>query len=134
LEAEASGDPAQLENAFSFISNIGMVYERMLLENAFVNELYQASDKYERDNFKLPLTENGRIVTDKTGQPQATTAYDQYQNEDGSTGSARVTADWAEARDRRYAESRATFAIMASLFNGAYLPGQAGSMWRFDQA
>ena len=134
IEAEATGDPAQLEKSFSFMSNMVMTFERMLFENAFASELYQAMDTYDRDNYALVDIENGRIVTDDTGEPQKVQAYQQFEGEDGTIETGRIRPDWQGAKDRMYAEQRPVFAIMKGLFNGAYLPGQEGSLWRYDQA
>ena len=133
-DSNATGNPEDLPQTFGFLMNTAMLYERMLFENAFLSEVYQAMDEYDRDSYKIPESAADQtIVYDKTAQPQKSSAYEEYMGEDG-TALATRGASWNEAAVRRFAEQRPVFATIVSLSRGA-LPfsGNARSVMRTDQ-
>lgn len=131
---EGSADPERLQDAHKFLSNIVMTYERMLLENAFASEVYQAMDRYDRDNFSLPdVDEQGNILRSRVdGTPEPVQAYKTFINEEGIIDSGRATPPWKESVQRGYGEQRPVYAVLYNLFHG-FAGGTNRSIWRYDQ-
>lgn len=96
---------------------IVMNLERMLMEHSFINEMYRAADKYDRDPYVLvQRDENNNIIYDKTGQPIPVTTRQTHINADGTIGehyTPRENVEWF-----RHAENRATWAAILMPFTG----------------
>lgn len=99
-----------------------MNLERMLLESSFVNELYRASDRYDRDPYKIAeRDENGKIIKDRMGGVRGTTAREVFI--DPVTGESRESYITRDSPWFGYAESRASFALLM-------MPLTGGESWR----
>ena len=130
IESEASGNPESMGETFSFLMNSVMTLERMLFENAFVNSVYTALDKYDRDPWTLQdVNGDGMIQRNDLSQPMSTDALQPFLTDDGLTAEGFVTRDWWDGQLRTYSEGRATLAFFGSLFTGF---GNQNSLWRYD--
>ena len=99
-----------------------MNLERMLLESSFINELYKASDKYDRDPYKVARRNaDGTIVHDKVGGVPGTDAMQDYI--DPKTGELRKAYLTRNDPFLNYAENRASWAAIM-------LPFTWGESWR----
>ena len=128
LGEEAIASPESAPRAFNFWVKAVMNLERMLLESSFINMLYVASDKYDRDAWAKPLRgEDGDVVRNKLGLPERTTALRDYIDPaTGEVAQGYVGRDWTDATVRGYAENRATLALLGSLYAG--ITGRDGYM------
>ena len=142
-EAGKPGGPANMVHSSMLLTNAVGVYERMLFENAFVNQLYSSFDRYDRDPYKLPLRDSdGTLQRDIEGnareQNLSVEQYlaanrDQLTREiaggkwegalyvDPDTGEVKqgyMTRDANSARLHALTENRATMAFAMSLFTG----------------
>ena len=115
-----AASPSTLPNTFDFLIRGVMNYERMLLESSFINQLYVASDKYDRDAWVLQeRDENGNLVTNRLGIVQPTGALKQYIDpETGAVSQAYVGRDSWDATLHGYTENRGTLALLSNLFTG----------------
>ena len=115
-----AASPSSLPNAFDFLIKGMMNYERMLLESSFINQLYIASDKYDRDAWVLPeKDENGKLVTNRLGIVQGTGALTQrIDPETGEVVQAYKGRDNWDATLHGYTENRGTLALLSNLFTG----------------
>lgn len=115
-EAAKDGQPKVANNAL--ISAVG-TYERMLFENSFVNQLYQASDRYDRDPYAQPLLDSDEDTqVDAMGQPREADEMREYIDEDGNIKQGYVARSGASAKLHQLTENRATMAGALSLFTG----------------
>lgn len=120
MNEEAKATPESLPKAFDFWTRALMSYERMLLESSFINSLYAASDKYDRDAWVLPERgADGKIVTNRLGIPQPTGALEERVDPiTGKVVSSYVGRDWWDATLHGFTENRGTLAILSQLFTG----------------
>ena len=132
IDSEARGTPEDLANASNFLLNAVMKYERMLLENSFVNSIYVGMDKYDRDPWVLPEVDgDGALVRDDLSQPMETGAMEQIIDANGNISQAYVGRNWDDAMIRQLGENRATLAFFGSLFTGTL--NTQNSLVRYDQ-
>lgn len=120
-ETEASlGTADGLPQAFKYTTNLVMMYERMLFENSFLNQLYIGSDDYDRDPYLLPeLSREGVIQTDRNGNPILTKALSSYLDEDsGEVRQGYLKRDTEDAIQAGYAERQLSYSIFKSLTSG----------------
>ncbi len=117
------GDGADALNASTQLGvRLVMNLERMLLESSFINELYKASDKYDRDPYKIARRNaDGSIAHDKVGGVLGTDAMQDYV--DPETGQLRKSYLTRNDPWMNYAENRATWAAIL-------LPFTWGESWR----
>ncbi|UVG34233.1 hypothetical protein SEA_HANNABELLA_27 [Microbacterium phage Hannabella] len=128
---ETAPDTASAENLDATLDAWGTVltgvayYERMLLENSFVNMLYQQADRYDRDPWVLPKTDvDGNIIRPRLDQPVASDALEDYVDPiTGEVQQGRKGFDWWDATLHGFSENRGTLALMFSLFSGNGLGG-----------
>ena len=120
MEERGVATPDTLPESFDFWTKAFMAYERMLLESSFINQLYIASDKYDRDAWVIPEhAADGSLHRNKLGQPEPTTALEEYVDpETGKVANAYKGRDWYDATLHGYTENRATLAVMSNLFTG----------------
>lgn len=120
LEHEARGTPDDMSTAFNFALKGMWTLERMLFENSFINMLYVGADKYDRDQYKIPMRDSDgdiqRFGPDNT--PRPTEMLTDFVNDDGEVQSGYTTRDWWQAHLHGFAENRATLALVGSLFTG----------------
>lgn len=115
------GDASNLSNSTWFLTNAVGVYERMLFENSFVNQLYASFDRYDRDPYVLPLRDSdGTIQKDIEGNARPNdVALEQYIDpETGQIMEGYQGRDSASATLHALTENRATMAFAASMFTG----------------
>lgn len=121
-QTEAGGgvaNPDNLPQAFDLWTKSLMAYERMLLESSFINQLYVAADKYDRDAWVLPERgDNGQIMTNRIGIPQPTVALQDVKLDTGEVITAYKGRDWWDATLHGFTENRGTLAVLANLFTG----------------
>ena len=119
-DIESRGNPQELPEAFNLMLGATMTLERMLLENAFVNSIYTSTDKYDRDPYTLAdLDDTGNIQRDDTGQPQETTALQQYKDElTGEIKEGYLKPDLTQTKLKSLTEARGTLAFLLSLTDG----------------
>lgn len=131
-EAEKEGKVDSLDSVSSstkFMISAVATYERMLVENSFVNQIYIAQDRYDRDPYKLPaITDTGeaRQMYTPNGSEEygQRTALEDYR--DPVTGEIKqgyMGRDFAGTQYRVLSENRATLAVLGSLFTGKGLSG-----------
>ena len=131
LDAEASGSPEKTVESYGLVLNIVSQYERMLLESSFINGIYTAQDKYDRNPWTMAdVGQDGTIIRDQTGVPMQTQALQQYLSDDGVIKEGKPQYDWFQGQTRTMAENRATLAFFGSLFTGSF--GTNRSMMRGD--
>jgi hypothetical protein len=97
------------------------IYERALLENAFVNSLYQASDRYDRDAYALPaLSDTGEIEREEgTGLPKRSSSLQSYVDpETGEVKQGYTNRDGFEGDLYNYAKGNAVLGHILALFTG----------------
>jgi hypothetical protein len=112
--------PEKQEAMAQLVTNIVFVFEKALLENAFVNGLYTARDEFDRNPWAIPeLSETGQIVREEgTGEPVQSPALQAYQVGEGEEASNRVgyaTRKGMDALLHQYTENNATAAVMLSI-------------------
>ena len=129
-EQEELANPQSMPEAFGFMVKSVMSLERMLLESSFINQIYQAMDKYDRDSWVLPdRREDAGIGYNNMGVPQKTGMLKEFTRPDGTVGMAYQGRDWWDATMHGYTENRFTAAILGNLFTF----GQGGFL-RQEQA
>ena len=118
------GTKEGLTESHNLLTSMVGTYERMLFENAFVNQIYQASDKYDRNPYVQPMLDSDEVTqVDSMGQPRPTDALRPYFDEDPETGKM-VLKQGYQSRDQSSAtlhsltENRATLAGALSIFTG----------------
>ena len=118
-----TGRPQDQPESFNALLRGFMRYEQMFLESSFINQIYAAIDKYDRDPYAVVARENGEIVRDKLDRPERTDVLQQYKDEEtGELGTAYQRADWQESALKGFTENRATLALLMNLFT----PGERG--------
>lgn len=118
-EAGQSGDKEGLMQSHNLLTSMVGSYERMLFENAFVNQLYQASDRYDRDPYAQPLLDSDETVqVDAMGQPREATALRPYYDDQGKIKEGFIGRSSTSAGLHALTENRATLAGALSLFTG----------------
>ena len=128
----AVGGPESQPKAFSLLLQGVMNLERMLLEHSFLNMLYIAADKYDRDPWvAVQQDQYGQLVTNKLGVPDRLDALRDFKAEDGTIQQGYLGRSWQDATLAGYAENRATLALLGSLVGGVT---GTGSMLRYDMA
>jgi len=120
-EQEEYGREENMANAMWFLTNSVGLYEKMLFENSFVNELYVAMDRYDRNPYILPLTDSdGTLQRDIEGNARPNdVALESYV--DPVTGEIKQgyqNRNDASATLHAMTENRATLAFLTSLFTG----------------
>jgi hypothetical protein len=111
----------KMNGTSQLFTNIVFLYERMLLESAFVNSLYQAVDDFDRNPWAIQATdETGNIIYEQgTGNAVQTEALQQFQDET-TEGNPYIKGGYAQRKNRdalmhQYAEGNATAALMLSI-------------------
>ena len=123
MDAEAAAENGADETLLAFATQ-GLLdgvarLERMLFENAFINSVYTAADKYDRDPWTLPdVDADGIIQRDNLGQPMETTAMNEYLDENGNFALGTVGREDLFGQLRSYTERRGTLAFFLSMFSG----------------
>jgi hypothetical protein len=120
-EQEEYGREENLMNAMWFLTNTVGLYEKMLFENSFVNELYVAMDRYDRNPYLLPLRDSdGELQRDIEGNVRPNDiALEQFVDPDtGEVMSGYQSRNDASATLHALTENRATLAFVTSLFTG----------------
>jgi hypothetical protein len=112
--------PEKQDKVRQLFMNIVFVYEKALVENAFINALYVGADKFDRNPWAIAkTTKAGDIVREQgTGEPETTEALQAYQTGEGGAASNRVgymTRNGTDALLHQYAEGNATAALMLSI-------------------
>jgi hypothetical protein len=121
-----------LPAAAALLANAVGVYERMLFENAFVNQLYTSIDRWDRDPYALPLRDSdGDIQRDIEGEPRPNelSLASFIDPETGEMRDGWQSRDTASGALHALTENRATLAFVSSLFTG--LPGKS-DYWRYN--
>lgn len=120
-EQEEYGREENLQNAMWFLTNSVGMYEKMLFENSFVNELYVAMDRYDRNPYVLPLRDSdGEIQRDIEGNARPNDiALESFIDPDtGQVMEGYQGRNDASATLHALTENRATLAFVTSLFTG----------------
>ncbi len=119
-ESAKLGTPKDMAASYGFMVSAVGTLERMLFENSFVNMLYVGFDKYDRDNWKMPLTDSdGDLQRDIMGSPRQTDALSNYVDpETGEVRAGYVNRDWQQATLRQLTENRLGLASLLSLTTG----------------
>lgn len=125
------GGPANLIASAGLLTNAVGVYEKMLFENAFVNQLYTSFDRYDRDPYKLPLTDSdGTIQKDieRNARPNDLAMEPYVDPETGTIQMGYMGRDVQDATMHALTENRFTLATGMNLFTG--LVGGSGDYYR----
>jgi hypothetical protein len=115
------GGPQNMPIAAAFAANAVGTYERMLFENSFINQIYPARDRYDRDPYVLPLRDSsGALQRDIEGNPRKQDlAFESFIDpETGELKSGYLNRDIDSATLHALTENRATLATVATLFSG----------------
>jgi len=115
------GGPTNIIAAGGLLTNAVGVYERMLFENAFVNQLYTSFDRYDRDPYAMPLRDSdGEIQRDIEGNPRPNDlGMEPYV--DPETGEIKTGYQSRSALSgtlHALTENRASMAFAMSMFTG----------------
>jgi len=130
--AENGADETILAYATQFTLDAIARLERNLFENAFINSIYTAADKYDRDPWVLQdVDADGIIQRDNLDQPMETTALNEYLDSEGNAALGTAGRDDLFGQLRQYGERRATLAFFASLFTGF---DSQNTLWRYNMA
>lgn len=134
LANQADDEAAKGPGFFGVSSNLltGAVgtYERMLFENAFVNQLYVGMDRYDRDPYVLPLIDSdGDMQKDIEGNTRKQDiALRTFINDEGEMQQGFLGRDGWGTELRELTENRATLGFITS-----FLPGLGNSSnWRYN--
>jgi hypothetical protein len=130
-EAEVEGKKDtndSISSSTKFMISAVATYERMFMENAFVNQIYTAMDRYDRDPYKLPaLTDTGearQMYTPNGSEEYQAPALESFRDpETGEIRQGYMGRDFAGTQLRVLTENRATLAVLGSLFTGKGLSG-----------
>jgi hypothetical protein len=119
-EQQELGTPDSTRNTMYLLTSAVAVYERMLLENMFVNSLYSGFDTYDRDPTKLPLLDSdGQMQVTIEGNPRPNDlALQTFVNKDGEVQQGYLNRDALERNLAYYTENNATAAAILSLVTG----------------
>ena len=119
-DAAKSGAPEDLPKSYGYMIAALGTMERMLFENSFVNMLYIGKDRYDRDQWKRPLTDSDReIQYDLMGNARETDALTNYRDEEtGEVRAGYANRDWVDATMHQMTENRLGLALIGSLFTG----------------
>jgi hypothetical protein len=118
-DTASNANEESIPEAFEFVLNGVMTLERMLFENSFINSIYVASDRYDRDPWRIvDLDATGEIQRDDLSAPMAADALSRYLGDGETTQTGYAEYDYAQGTIRGYAESRLGVAIAGSLFTG----------------
>jgi hypothetical protein len=136
LAAEAdkqqrSDDPSGTAAAAWYLTNAVGVYERMLFENAFVNQLYVSLDTWDRDPYALPLRDSdGDLQVDIEGntRPNDLAMSPYIDPETGEVSVGYKGRDTRSGTMHALTENRATLGFVSSLFTG----GTDSDYWRYN--
>ena len=121
-EAEASAsDPSSTGQArtMGLFMQAVSVYEKALFENSFVNSLYVGKDRYDRDPWAKPGTDELNNILFENGLPVPTKDLESYV--DPKTGEVKqgyAGREGMEGQIYSYAENNAMFAAAMSLVTG----------------
>jgi len=118
-QAKLGGDH-NMPIAASFLTNAVGIYEKMLFENAFVNQIYIARDRYDRDPYSLPLrNSSGALQRDIEGnpRPQNLSMESYIDPETGNVLQGYQSRDEDSATLHALTENRFSLAVMSSLFS-----------------
>lgn len=130
----ASGDPSRMPTAFSLLTGTVMHFEKMLLENAFVNELYSGLDPYYREAYALPDRDaDNNIQVDDLGNPMEADAYNQYVGADGTIGSGHMAPNPEDVDARKRAQTNFSYALIDTMAKVVTLQGTSSSYIRYNQ-
>lgn len=130
-KSEAAAAGGDFSTSTSLLISVAATYERMLFENAFINEmLYVGLDEYDRDSFVIPLTDSdGDIQRDVRGNArEQNLGMEEYIDENGQRKMRYVDRSRISADIATLTEKRGTMAAVASLFTG----GTGSDYWRYN--
>ena len=131
--AAKGGDDSEKDAVNKFIDGL-FTLERFMFENAFINELYQGMDKYDRDNYAKPLL-NADGEYDLNNVSQTIQPTDNLvEVRDPETGEIKQVFDKYdsyEAQVRGYTERYFTAGLVGKIVD-MVIPGKQG-LWRYDQ-
>lgn len=130
-ETAASGTDGAMVEGMGFMSRAVWSYERMLFENAFVNQLYMGLDDYDRDPYVLPLRDSdGTLQRDIEGnvRPNDLALQTFLNDETGQLQRGYLGRNDIDNNIRIMAENRASVGLLASLFTG----GTNSDYWRYN--
>lgn len=127
------GGPQNMPVAAAFLANAVGVFERMLFENSFANQLYIGLDRYDRDPYQLPLRDSDgdlqgdiqgnvrpqeRSLTTFLSDPDHPRTAPVVDPETGELKQGYLSRDDASATLHSLTENRFSMAVVASLFSG----------------
>ncbi|HOY82612.1 MAG TPA: hypothetical protein PLB92_10790, partial [Rhodoglobus sp.] len=118
--------------AANLILNGVATFERQIFENSFINSVYVAADKYDRDPWTLQdIDADGNIQRDNLNQPMETNALNEYLDEQQNSQQGTAGREGLFGNLRSFSERRATLAFFGSMITG--FDGQ-NTMWRYNMA
>ena len=111
-----TGNPEDLPEAMRLMLSAVMTLERMLLENNFINQVYIALDRFDRDPYAIVQKDAaGNTVTNQLGEPERATATQTYEDENGELRETWLQKDWLSAYNSSMSENRFTWALLNEL-------------------
>lgn len=126
----SAAEEAKKETPEGDVSAVKMIlggvfaFENMFFENQFLNATYVATDRYDRDPFKIvKTTDTGEIreqVTPSGGQPYETGGLQDYIDEDGKLAQSFTARDYSGRVLRQMTENRATMAAVGAALSGDF--------------
>lgn len=132
IEAGKPGNQS-MPAATALLVNAVSTYERMLFENAFVNQMYVSLDRWDRDPYTLPLRDSdGTLQLDIEGNPRENNlAMQPYIDpETGEVKQGYQGRDAGSAAIHALTENRATLGFLAQAIDG--LGVGDGDYWRYN--
>lgn len=138
--ARESNQTLETQSTFTqLVINTAAIFESALLENNFVNSVRSGADRYDRDPYRLPATDESGNIVMEDGLPKQTETLVDYREPDtidpvtGEVIPGEVKQAYEKrpdtgirgARSHAYAENHLVYSLLASLFTGQIRPGES---------
>lgn len=121
-DEKALGGGNNATQTYGWLTNMVGMYENMLLENSFVNQIYQASTEYLVDPYVMPaMDEYGNVIRDAEGDVMPTGARESYLSDTGQWSQGRANRDVGDGQMHALTSSRFGLAVLKSVFSGSFL-------------
>jgi hypothetical protein len=134
LQAAGSSDKEQDQlHGLTLMANAVSYYERMLLENSFVNSLYVGFDRFDRDPYVHRMRDSdGTLQRDEQLNPREGDALTYFVDDKGKTQQGYISDSKFDVELRKQTENKFTLALISSLFSN--IAGNGDSYMRQDMA
>ncbi|QQO39377.1 hypothetical protein SEA_CRUNCHYBOI_34 [Microbacterium phage CrunchyBoi] len=124
-------EPGQYADAMNPLMSAVFLLERVTMENAFISNIFNNSDKYNRNPWVYAgIDESGNIIVDQTGVPTSSEAQQYLQNDDGTTFEGEMYRESVDGQNRAVISQRPVLSTMLNLLFGT--TGTINSFSRYD--